>query len=64
MGRHTGEGLVPFKEDVVELSFSLNSAEAGQTATLLIKGKLEGDEIKGTWNWEAHSGTFRARRAD
>jgi hypothetical protein len=46
------------------LDFPLESAEAGRTANLKIKGTLEGNQITGTWNWEEYSGSFKASRAD
>ena len=39
------------------------SDQAGYSADLIIKGKLEGDKISGTWQWDAYDGTFTGKRA-
>ncbi len=45
----------------LDLAFPFTSPEAG-TGTLIIKGKLEGGNIKGTWQFGDHTGPFTASR--
>ena len=48
-----------------ELTFEgkFYSAEAGYSSTLKVKGKLEGDVLKGSGTWDAYSMTFEAKRS-
>jgi hypothetical protein len=46
----------------LDLSFPLQSAEAGYTANLQITGMLEHGELTGRWQFGEHSGTYRAHK--
>lgn len=39
------------------------AAEAGYSSTLKVKGKLDGDVLKGSGTWDAYSMTFEAKRS-
>ncbi len=49
-----------FKDGALTLSFPLYSPDAGFTATLTLKGQIEGDAIAGTWAFGEYSGQFKA----
>jgi hypothetical protein len=51
-----------FTDGALNLSFPYSSAEGGMTATLTIKGQLEGDAIIGTWAFGDYNGSFKATR--
>jgi hypothetical protein len=38
------------------------SEQAGYSADLMIKGKLDGDKISGTWEWDTYNGSFAGSR--
>jgi hypothetical protein len=61
-GRDKVKGTV--KEGKLDLRATVTSDEAGQTAELKIEGKLEGEQIKGSWSWAEHNGTFHAVRGE
>jgi hypothetical protein len=46
----------------IDIRFPYNSEEAGVTADLIFKGKLNGDEISGEWIFDQYSGPFKATR--
>jgi hypothetical protein len=48
-------------DGTLDLSFKFNSPEAGE-GTLKIKGKIEGEALKGNWVFEIYSGLFTAKR--
>jgi hypothetical protein len=50
-----------FADDVLELSFPLESPEAG-AGTLGIKAKLANDELIGDWTFQSYGGTLKATR--
>ncbi len=50
-----------FADDVLELSFPLDSSEAG-AGTLGIKAKLVNDELTGEWTFQTYGGTLKATR--
>ncbi len=39
------------------------SDRAGYRADLIIKGKVTGNRITGTWEWDTYNGTFEGARA-
>jgi hypothetical protein len=51
-----------FADGVLDLSFPLDSPEAG-SGTLAIKAKLANGELTGTWAFQTYSGTLKATRA-
>lgn len=51
-----------FADGVLDLSFPLESPEAG-AGTLAIKAKLANGELTGTWAFQTYSGTLKATRA-
>ena len=51
-----------FENGALNLSFTINSAEAG-SGTLSIKGKLVEDKLTGSWGFQSYSGTFQGTRA-
>ena len=53
-----------YSDGELMLMFPYQSDEAGLKAEVKIKGKLDGDKIKGTWQFDTHSGDFKAKRAD
>ncbi|MEZ5399576.1 MAG: hypothetical protein R2729_07885 [Bryobacteraceae bacterium] len=61
-GRGPVKGTI--REGKLEFRSTVTSDEAGATAELRVEGKVEGAEIKGTWTWAEHSGTFRAVRPE
>jgi hypothetical protein len=50
------------KDNQLELSFPFTAGEGRMSGTLNIKGKLENDALKGTWDFGKMSGTFTATR--
>ena len=46
----------------VGLRFHFFSAEGGISATLAIKGQLEGDALSGSWTFGDYAGQFKATR--
>jgi hypothetical protein len=50
-----------YADGVLELSFPLDSPEAG-AGTLGIKAKLANDELTGDWTFQAYGGTLKATR--
>ncbi len=50
-----------FADGLLDLSFPLDSAEAGP-GTLAIKAKLANDEFTGNWSFQQYSGTLKATR--
>jgi hypothetical protein len=44
------------------LSFDITPEETGEKGTLVIKGKLDGDSIGGTWEFGEYKGDFKATR--
>jgi hypothetical protein len=50
-----------FADGTLDLSFPLDSPEAGQ-GTLGIKAKLANDELTGNWTFQTYSGTLKATR--
>lgn len=50
-----------FADGVLELSFPLESSEAG-AGTLAIKAKLANDELTGSWTFLQYGGTLEATR--
>jgi hypothetical protein len=48
----------------LNLAFPLYSEEGGFSATLKIIGTLEGGELKGTWEFGEHTGTYRAKKKE
>jgi hypothetical protein len=50
-----------FADGVLDLSFPLESPEAG-AGTLGIKAKLANNELTGTWSFQTYSGTLKATR--
>lgn len=53
-----------FTDGKLDLSFPMDSAEAGFSATMKIKGKVDGAELVGEWEFGQYSGTWRAKRAE
>lgn len=51
-----------FKSGALDLAFPYNSEEAGMTATLKMKGKLQDNKLTGNWEFADYSGTFVATR--
>jgi hypothetical protein len=51
-----------FADGVLDLSFPLDSPEAG-SGTLAIKAKLANNELTGNWSFQQYSGTLKATRA-
>ncbi len=47
---------------MLDLKFPFTSEESGTTADLTIKGKLEADQLSGTWEFDSHRGTWKASR--
>lgn len=52
-----------YRDGQLELSGEHYAAEAGYTATVTLTAHLEGDELKGEWEWSEYSSTFVATRA-
>lgn len=50
-----------FADGLLELSFPLESPEAG-AGTLGIKAKLVNDELTGDWTFQSYGGTLKATR--
>jgi hypothetical protein len=50
-----------YTEGKLDLAFKFTSPEAGD-GTLKISGKLEAENLKGTWAFEQYTGTFVAKR--
>jgi hypothetical protein len=50
-----------FADGVLDLSFPLDSPEAGP-GTLGIKAKVAKDELTGTWSFQQYNGTLKATR--
>jgi hypothetical protein len=50
-----------FADGILELSFPLESPEAG-AGTLGIKAKLVNDELTGDWTFQSYGGTLKATR--
>ena len=53
-----------FKDGELDLAFPFNSEEAGMTATLKLKGKLENGKLRGNWQFGDHDGSFVASRVE
>jgi hypothetical protein len=51
-----------FTDGKLALEFPVNSDEAGE-GILKITGKLEKDELTGTWSFQTYEGEFKATRA-
>ncbi len=51
-----------YKDGALDLAFPYNSDEAGMTATLKMKGKLQDGKLTGNWEFADYSGTFVATR--
>ncbi len=51
-----------FKDGALDLAFPYNSDEAGMTATLKMRGKLQDGKLAGNWEFADYSGTFVATR--
>ncbi len=51
-----------FKEGRLELEFPLSSSEAGYKAIFKVSAKLEGEELKGTWNWATYNGALTGKK--
>lgn len=52
-----------FAENEFSFEGKFYSAEAGYSSTLKVKGRLEGDVLKGSGTWDAYSMTFEAKRS-
>ncbi|MBV8865467.1 MAG: hypothetical protein JO210_08740 [Acidobacteriaceae bacterium] len=52
-----------FKDGVLDLAFPYNSDEAGMTASLKMKGRLQDGKLAGNWEFADYSGTFTATRS-
>lgn len=62
-GKYSGADVKgTFKNGVLDLAFPYESDEAGMTATLKMKGKLQDGKLIGTWEYADHSGTFTGTR--
>lgn len=53
-----------FSDGKLDLSFPVNSPEAGFTATMKLTGKLDGSELTGQWEFGQYSGAWRAKRKE
>ncbi len=51
-----------FKNSALDLAFPYTSDEAGITATMKMKGKLQDGKLTGNWEFSDYSGTFVATR--
>lgn len=58
-----GEVKGTLKGSEFQLAGKIHSAEAGYAADMEIKGKMEGDTLKGSGVWDTHPMTFTAVRA-
>ena len=63
-GKYAGADVQgTFKNGVLDLAFPFNSDEAGQSATLKMKGTLKDGKLVGNWEFSQYSGTFTAVRS-
>lgn len=53
-----------FKNGELDVSGETFSAEAGYKAVMKLKGKLEGDELKGNASWDTYQMTFTGKKAE
>jgi hypothetical protein len=51
-----------FTDSELELNFEITPEETSEKGTLVVKGRLEGDTITGTWDFGEYKGTFKATR--
>ena len=52
-----------FIDGKLSLAFPMTSREGGMTGTLKITGRMEGDTLSGTWEFEGYNGTYKATKA-
>ena len=58
----TAEVKGTFTDGMLRLEFPFYSKEGGFGGPMKINGKLEGGQLKGTWEFSAFSGTFKAKK--
>jgi hypothetical protein len=51
-----------FADGKLNMSFTITSDEAGETAPIKITGKLDQGDLTGDWEFTSYSGTFKASR--